>query len=87
MRFASVLALFAAATEAKERQQVTADGRLVVEENGLNQSVQLGIDDDLCIFKNGWDKWCISTITPMARIGIEWDQTWDQTDRSSNTAV
>ena len=61
-----------------QKQTMTADGRYVLED----PSVSLGVNDDLCMFENGWDRFCISTITPMARIGFKWDQKFDQTDRN-----
>ena len=85
MRFASALAMtLGVCSGSASRQQITSDGRIVVQDS---PDVDLGIDDDLCIFKNGWDQWCFSTITPMARLGIEWDQTYDQTDRNTTPVV
>lgn len=40
----------------------TADGRKTKVEH---PTVQLGKDDDLCIFKNFDDSWCISATPPM----------------------
>ena len=81
MKFTSVLALVAGtalAAQKYDRTVETAEGRIVHSDH----DVGLGVDDDLCIFKNGWDQWCFSTITPMARLGIEWEQTYDTTDRN-----
>jgi len=41
--------------------------------------VQLGKDDDLCIFKNFDDSWCISATPPMVQAGWEWAQTYTTT--------
>ena len=84
MRFASSLAMVLGVCEAASRQQITSDGRIAVQDS---PDVDLGIDDNLCVFKNNWDQWCFSTITPMARIGLEWDQKYDQTDRNDAPVI
>lgn len=80
MRSFGALALLASSALANvDKHLMSADGRIVEYE----PEVGLGIDDDLCIFKNDWDEWCFKTITPMARVGVEWDQVYDMYDRST----
>lgn len=55
----------------------TADGRKTKIDNP--PSVKLGKDDDLCLFKNFDDSWCLSATPPMAQAGWEWAQTYTTT--------
>jgi hypothetical protein len=80
MRFFHNLALFAGAAMAASRREMrTADGRIVGDNQ---QKVGLGVDDDLCIFKNNYDRWCFSQQSPMVEIGMDWEQDYSNTDRN-----
>lgn len=54
----------------------TADGRKTLVEQ---PTVKLGKDDDLCLFKNFDDQWCISATPPMVKAGWAWAQTYTTT--------
>ena len=69
---AATIALCAGAKVVK-----TADGRKTKIEQ---PKVQLGKDDDLCIFENFDDSWCLSATPPMVKAGWEWAQTYTTTD-------
>jgi len=47
----------------------TADGRKTRRE----PDVELGIAEDLCIFQNSDDNWCLTAVAPMFKAGWEWD--------------
>ena len=79
MRIFESLALFAASALAASRsERITADGRIA----GHSQTVGLAPDEDLCIFKNNYDRWCFSQQTPMVEIGMDWEQDYSNTARN-----
>lgn len=56
----------------------TADGR----KTHVETPVMLGIDEDLCIFENFNDSWCLEATPPMMKAGWEWAQTYTTTAAS-----
>jgi hypothetical protein len=64
---------------------LTADGRKVRGDHH-KQNVGLGVNDDICIFKNFQDYWCFTqdNNTPVATIGLEWEQIYDKTNRNED---
>lgn len=88
MKFASALAVIAAVAQAAGRNTVTADGRRIKSGN-RSQQVGLGVNDDVCIFKNNQDSWCFTqdNNTPVATIGLKWDQIYDKTNRNEDPVL
>lgn len=66
----SVAAFLVAALTVDAKDIKTADGRKA------RTVVELGVDDDLCIFENDDDQWCFKATPPMVKIGWEWEQNY-----------
>lgn len=49
-------------------------------------NVQLSANDDVCLFENFDDSWCIAATPPMIKAGWEWSQAYTSTP-SSETPV
>ena len=76
-------ALLGETAEAKTKTKVvkTADGRKT------RQEVELGSNDDLCIFENDDDKWCFSVTPPMMKGGWRWTQAYTETDPADGEII
>ena len=57
-RLACAGALAATAALSNGKEVITADGRKV-RRTEPSQKIKLGINEDLCIFENFDDKWCL----------------------------
>lgn len=81
MKFFYALGLFAAVAQAEYTDSVvqTVDGRYVFD---LHE-VGLSKDEDLCIFKNAYDKFCFSQQAPMLTLGVDWKQEYSTTPRNN----
>lgn len=80
MKFASILAALATIGATEARDVKTADGR-------KTRNVELGIYDDLCIFENADDSWCILATPPMVKAGWEWQQTYTTTPSNEEDVI
>lgn len=58
----------------------TMDGR-------KTHNVELGINEDLCLFENYEDQWCFSATPPMIVGGWEWAQTYTTTPATESPVL
>ena len=62
------ISAIAACTNARRvKVETTADGRKTE-----RPQIELGINDDFCIFENLNDQWCFEATPPMVKVGMEW---------------
>lgn len=71
----AVSVIAACADARRVHVETTADGRKTE-----RPQIELGVDEDLCIFKNLDDWWCLEGTPPMIEIGMEWKQLYAPTD-------
>ena len=78
MRLLSAAAVLASSGLGLER--TTALGRRA-------RDVNLGINEDLCLFENDDDKWCFSITPPMAVVGWDIQQTYTETPKTTSPVI
>lgn len=86
MKWLACVGVFAATailTDAKVELK-TADGRKTRVEA---PKLKLGTDDDLCLFKDRDDSWCLTAEAPMVEAGWEWEQSFTTTPSSDAPVV
>ena len=66
-----------------------ADSKVVTTHDGrkTHHSVELSVNEDLCLFQNYDDSWCIAATPPMVKAGWEWAQAYTTTTASETPVL
>lgn len=78
---AKIGSVAAIAAVADSKVTTTVDGRKT------HHEVELSINEDLCIFQNFDDSWCIASTPPMVKAGWEWKQTYTTTPANESPVL